>query len=96
LQTEIVELKQKLERLKENTGQEQKIWREEINSLSADLKHSMTEGERLGNALRLAQQELATVKNEHKIMVDQLTHPLVRMVARLVGRFKKNSRQAIS
>jgi chromosome segregation ATPase len=96
LQTEIVELKQRLERFKENSSQEQKIWREEINTLSADLKHSMAEGEKLGNALRLAQQELARVKNEHQILADYLTHPLVKMVVRLVGRYKRNTRQVIS
>ncbi|AGL01351.1 hypothetical protein [Desulfoscipio gibsoniae] len=96
LQTEIVELKQKLERFKENADQEQKIWREEINTLSADLKHSMAESERLGNALRLAQQELVQMKNEYKALEGHLTHPLVKMVARLVSRFKKNTRQAIS
>ncbi len=96
LQTEIVELKQKLERFKENAGQEQKIWHEEINTLSADLKHFMAEEEKLSNALRLAQQELTKIKNEYKFLEDHLTHPLVRMVARLVGLFKKNSRQVIS
>lgn len=96
LQTEIVELKQKLERFKENADQEQKIWREEINTLSADLKHSMAESERLGNALRLAQQELVQMKNEYKALEGHLTHPLVKMVARLVSRFKKITRQAIS
>ncbi len=96
LQTEIVELKQKLERLRENAGQEQKIWREEINTLSADLKHSMSEGEKLGNALRLAQQELEKIKNEYEYLEDHLTHPLVRMMARLVSLFKKNTRQVAS
>jgi len=96
LQTEIVELKQKLERFKENAVQEQKIWHEEINTLSADLKHSMAEGEKLGNALLLAQQELGKVKSEYKLLEDHLTNPLVKMTARLVGLFKRSSRQVAS
>ncbi len=96
LQTEIVELKQKLERFKENAGREQKILHEEINTLSADLKHFMTEEEKLNKALRLAQQELIKIKNEYKLLEDYLTHPIVRMMARLVGLFKKNSRQVVS
>ncbi|WP_166510197.1 phage-shock protein [Desulfallas thermosapovorans] len=96
LQTEIVELKQKMERLKENTSQEQKIWREEINTLSADLKHAMAEGEKLGHALRLAQQELAKAKDECRVMENYLTHPLVKMMARIVSKFKRSTGQVIS
>lgn len=96
LQTEIVELKQKLERLRENSGQEQRIWREEINTLSADLKYSMSEGEKLSNSLRLAQQELEKIKNEYEHLEEHLMHPLVRIMAKLVNLFKKNTRQVAS
>ncbi|WP_395879638.1 phage-shock protein [Desulfallas sp. Bu1-1] len=95
LQTEIVNLKQKLERLQESKDQEVKIWRDEINALSADLKHSMAEGERLNRSLRLAQQELIRVKNEYKALEMQLAHPLVRLVAKFTGKFKKASQQIV-
>jgi DNA repair exonuclease SbcCD ATPase subunit len=95
LQTEIVEMKQKLERWKGNSNQEEKIWREEINTLSADLKHAMDESERLNKSLRLAQQELAKVKKEYKALEMQLAHPVVRLAAKLFGRFKSPPQQVV-
>lgn len=95
LQTQIVELRQKLERIQGAREHEEKIWREEINTLSADLKHSMSENERLNRALRLAQQELAELKNNCKEKETQLAHPLVRFVSKIVGKFSRGARQAI-
>lgn len=95
LQTIIVNLRQKIERLQEVREQEEKIWREEVNTLSTDLKHSLSEGERLNRVMRLAQQELAEMKNQYKALEMQLAHPLVRFVARLAGKFSRSPRQAI-
>ncbi|MCG8399997.1 MAG: phage-shock protein [Firmicutes bacterium] len=95
LQTTIVNLRQKLERNQDARGQEEEIWRDEINTLSTDLKHSMSEGERLNRVLRLAQQELAEMKNEYAALEMQLTHPLVRLVVRLVEIFSRSPRQVL-
>ena len=95
LQTNIVNLRQKIERLQDVREQEEKIWREEINTLSTDLKHSMSETERLNRVMRLAQQEVVEMKNRHKAMEVQLAHPLVRFFAKLVAKFRRNPHQAI-
>ncbi|WP_309294767.1 phage-shock protein [Desulfotruncus alcoholivorax] len=95
LQTEIVNLKQKLERLNEAREHEEKIWREEINTLSTDLKHAMSEGERLNKSLRLSQQEITRIKNEYKMLEQTMAHPLVRVVAKLFCKFKKTPQQVI-
>jgi hypothetical protein len=55
----------------------------------------MAEGERLNRSLRLAQQELIRVKNEYKALEMQLAHPLVRLVAKFTGKFKKASQQIV-
>lgn len=95
LQTTIVNLRQKIERLQEAREQEEKIWREEVNTLSTDLKHAMSESERLNRVVRLAQQELAEMKSRHKSIELQLAHPLVRFMARLVDKFSRSPRQAL-
>lgn len=95
LQTEIVDLKQKMEKIKINAAHEDKIWREEINTLSADLKHSMVERERLNNSLRLSQQELLRIKDKYKELELQLKHPFVRLVVKLVSKMKKNPQQVL-
>lgn len=95
LQTEIVELKQRMERLQGNSNQEEKIWREEINTLSTDLKHSMAESEKLNKSLRIAQQELSKIKKEYKALEMQLTSPLVRFAVKLAGKFKRTPQQIV-
>ena len=95
LQTTIVNLRQKIERLQNVKEQEEKIWREEVNTLSTDLKHSMSEAERLNRVMRLAQQEVLEMKNKHKAMEVQLAHPVVRFFAKLVAKFRRNPHQAI-
>jgi len=94
LQTTIVNLRQKVERLQDAREKEERIWREEVNTLSTDLKHFMSETERLNRVMRLAQQEVVEMKNRHKAMEMQLAHPLVRFFAKLVAKLRRKPRQA--
>lgn len=95
LQTTIVNLRQKVERLQDAREKEEKIWREEVNTLSTDLKHFMSETERLNRVMRLAQQEVVEMKNRHKALELQLAHPVVRFFARLVARLRRKPYQAL-
>lgn len=93
LQTTIVNLRQKLERVQETREKEERIWREEVNTLSTDLKHFMSETERLNRVLRLAQREVTEMRNKQRAMETQLAHPLIRFFAKLVARLKRKPRQ---
>ena len=49
----------------------------------------------MNRVLRLAQHELAEIKNEYKTLEMQLAHPLVRLVVRLVVMFSRSPRQVL-
>lgn len=95
LQTEIVNLKQKLEKVQDNKDREIKIWRDETNTLSTDLKCTMDESERLNRALRMSQQELQKIKNEYKTLEKNLAHPLIKLLLKITARFKKTPQQTV-
>ncbi|WP_027351968.1 phage-shock protein [Desulfotomaculum nigrificans] len=83
LQTEIVELKQKLEKYQDKAGLEERRLHQDINILSNDLKEALEEGEDLQKSLRLTQQELARVQEEKLQLEKILNRPLVKLVSRV-------------
>lgn len=87
LQTEIVELKQKVQRIREMSAIEEKRLHEEINSLSNDLKKSLRVEEEQQRSFLMAQQELAAAREGYQNMEKQLRNPLVRMVIKICSLF---------
>jgi hypothetical protein len=87
LQTEIVELKNKLDRTLEMTVLEERELREEINSLGNDLKDALEGREELNRSLRFVQQELNRYKEERKNIENKVNNPLVRLAMRIYSWF---------
>ena len=95
LQTEIVELKQKVEREKTFAIIEQRRMQDEINALSNDLKKSLRVEEEQQRSYLLAQQELAAAREEHEQIERRLKNPLVCLVLKICGLFGKYYRQSV-
>jgi len=87
LQTEIVELKQKIERYQETAALEERRLQQDINTLSNDLKEALEGGEDLQKTLRLTQQELSRVQSEKLELEGKLNRPLVRLVSKISSIF---------
>ncbi|GBF34991.1 hypothetical protein DCCM_4112 [Desulfocucumis palustris] len=87
LQTEIVELKNKLDRTLEIAVHEERGLKEEINSLSNDLKEALETRDEAQRNLRFAQQELNRHKEEKKNIESRVNNPLVRMAMRIYSWF---------
>lgn len=83
LQTEIVELKQRLERERATSVVEQRRLQEEINALSNDLKKALKIEEERQRSYLLAQQELTAAKENYKIIERQLQSPLMRLALKM-------------
>jgi chromosome segregation ATPase len=89
LQNEIVELKQKMERIREMSAIEERRLHEEINSLSNDLKKSLRVEEEQQRSFLMAQKELAAAREECHTMEDSLNNPLVRMLSKICAFLKR-------
>ncbi|MQL51204.1 phage-shock protein [Desulfofundulus thermobenzoicus] len=87
LQTEIVELRQKLERTQDLALQGERQLREEINSLSNDLKDALEKGEEARRSLRFIQKELSRCQEEYRRLQGRLKNPLVRLAVRICSWF---------
>ncbi|MGI6493195.1 MAG: phage-shock protein, partial [Pelotomaculum sp.] len=83
LQREIVELKQKNERLREMSAIEEYNLKEQINSLSSDLKKSLRMEEEQQRSLRQAQQELSAVKEAYIKLESRLNNPLIKLIIKI-------------
>ncbi|RJQ26007.1 MAG: phage-shock protein [Peptococcaceae bacterium] len=95
LQTEIVELKQRMEREIEKSSLMERRLREEINALSNDLKKSLSAEEEYHRFLRFTQQELAAVRGDYQRLSRQVDHPLVRLAVRVCSFFNRNGRHQL-
>lgn len=91
LQTEIVELKQKLARVEETSGYGERKLHEEINLLGNDLKGALEGNEDLRKSLQMAHQELNRARDEYKRLEVKLKNPLVRMLIRLCFLFNRKA-----
>ncbi len=95
LQTEIVELKQRMEREIEKASLVERRLREEINALSNDLKKSLSAAEEYHRSLRFAQQELAAVREDYQRLSRRVNHPLVRLAVRVCSFFNRDGRHQL-
>ncbi|MDD4237141.1 MAG: phage-shock protein [Desulfotomaculaceae bacterium] len=89
LQTEIIELKQKVERIRNMSAIEEHRLHEEINSLSNDLKKSLRVEEEQQRSFVMAQQELAAARENCQEMESKLRNPLVRIVMKICSLLKR-------
>jgi len=83
LQTEIVELKQKNERLREISAIEEHKLKEEINLLSNDLKKALRMEEEQQRTIMQAQQELSAVKEAYAKLESRLNNPLIKLIIKI-------------
>ncbi|MHB1041921.1 MAG: phage-shock protein [Eubacteriales bacterium] len=89
LQTEIVELKQRLERERAAWSMEERRMKDEISDLSEELKNALRVEEDLQRALLAARQELAHSREEHKKLQRRVDNPLIKFILFITGRLKK-------
>ncbi|RYD05377.1 phage-shock protein [Desulforamulus aquiferis] len=87
LQTEIVELKQKIQKYQEMTNIEERRLHQDINILSNDLKEALEGGEDLQKSLKLTQQELSKVQTEKRELEVTLNRPLVKFFSKISSIF---------
>lgn len=85
LQTEILELKQKLDKLVSGHVQEDKRYREEISTLSNDLKEALESCEEAKRSVRFLQQELSKIRKEYKKIEENIRSPLVRVLIKVMN-----------
>lgn len=93
LQTEIVELKQKLEREKAAARLEERRMLGEINALSNDLKKALKVEEEQQRAYFLAQQELAATKERYKMLERRMRNFLVRFILKISSLFSRRPKE---
>ncbi|MFZ5647154.1 MAG: phage-shock protein [Bacillota bacterium] len=96
LHSEIVELKQKMERIIESHAQEDKRYREEISILSNDLKEALESSEESKRSMRFLQQELSKTRVELQKVEENIRSPLVKALIKLLNFVSGNKKQAAS
>ena len=96
LQTEIVELRQKLEKSVESHKLEEKRYRQEINILGNDLKEALERSEEAKRSMRFMQQELSHTRSELRKVEATIKSPLVRAMIKLLGFITGNSKYEAS
>lgn len=96
LQSEIVDLRQKMEKLADAARQEEKQYREEINILSNDLKEALENGEEAKRSVRFLQQELAKTRTELRKVEDSIKSPLVKALIKLIAFLSKTKNTTVS
>lgn len=92
LQTEIVELKQKLEREKTAAYYEQRRLQEEINTMSNDLKKALRLEENLQRSYLMSQQEVAAAREEYQELQKKTQNIFVRIVIKISSLFSRKSK----
>ena len=96
LQSEIVDLKQKLEKTVENHAIENKRHMEEIGILSNDLKTSLESSEEAKRSLRFLQQELARARSRLSSIEESIKSPLVRGMIKILSFFSNSNKSEVS
>lgn len=80
LQTEIITLKERLERQSQAARREEQRLREEVHVLSQDLKEALENVARLERELAFAQGEAQKLREDRRRLEQELRSPLVRLV----------------
>ncbi len=89
LQSEVLELKQKMEKLVEGHKQEERRYREEINILSNDLKEALEGSDEARRTVKFLQQELSLTRSELRRAEENARSPLVKALIKLTGFFSR-------
>ncbi|MCL5057551.1 MAG: phage-shock protein [Actinobacteria bacterium] len=92
LQSEIVDLRQKLEKSVESHALENKRHMEEISILSNDLKTSLENSEEAKRSLRFLQQELAQSRSRLSSVEESIKSPLVRGLIKILSFFPSSKK----
>ncbi|MFZ5652084.1 MAG: phage-shock protein [Bacillota bacterium] len=96
LHSEIVELKQKMEKIIESHAQEDKRYREEISILSNDLKEALESSGEAKRSMRFLQQELSRSRAELHKIEESIRSPLVRALIKILNFLFGSKKQAAS
>lgn len=83
LHTEIVDLKEKLEKCRESAQRKEKLLNDEIDRLRAELEDALDRNGDLARSVRFFQQELMRAREEYRRLERRLQHPLVRIATRI-------------
>lgn len=95
LQTEIIDLKLKLEREKSSAAIENSRLQEEIKDLGNDLKIILKSEEDFQRSYLMAQQELAAAREGYKRMEERMRNPLVFIILKICSFFEKRAKQSL-
>lgn len=95
LQTEIIELKQKLEREKSSVLIENRRLHEEIKDLSNELKKTLKSEEDFERSYLIAQQELAATREGYKRLEKRMRNPLIFIILKICSLFDRRSKQPV-
>ncbi|MDD4767298.1 MAG: phage-shock protein [Desulfotomaculaceae bacterium] len=95
LQTEIIDLKQKLEREKSLAAIENRRLQEEIKDLSNDLKKTLKSEEDFQRSYLMVQQELAAAREGYKRIERRMRNPLVYIILKICTFFEKRTKQSL-
>ncbi len=95
LQTEIIDLKLKLEREKSSASIEYNRLQEEVKDLSNDLRITIKSEEDFQRSYLIAQQELAATREGYKRMERRMRNPLVFIILKICSFFEKRAKQAV-
>lgn len=95
LQTEIIDLKLKLEREKSSAAIENSRLQEEIKDLGNDLKIILKSEEDFQRSYLMAQQELAAAREGYKRMEEKMRNPLVFIILKICSFFEKRAKQSL-
>jgi hypothetical protein len=95
LQTEIVDLKQKMEKERSSVAVVERKLLEEISALSNDLKKSLKTEEEIQCSYLMAQQELAATREGYKRLEKCMKNPLVILILKVCSFFRRYSKQSI-
>ncbi len=96
LQTEIVELRQSLEKTIESSKYQEKKFREETIALSNDLKSSLEHNEEIKKNLLFYQQENNRLKKQLSKTESYIKSPLVKAVIKIISLFARNRGTEVS
>lgn len=94
LQTEVVELKQKLEKTVHSALVEEKRLRGEIMSISNDLKKSLEDNDEAQRSLRFLQSEYQRVKETQRKLERKINNPLVKLIVAITAKFQNTKQDA--
>lgn len=96
LQTQVLELRQKLGRQNENIHLTESRWQEEVRELNKELKKVQDERDDLQRSVKFLRQELKKVKDDYKSLKNFFNNPVIRVVLRILSLFGRSTQQSVA